>query len=137
MEKNERFPHRFTAYREALDGNGLPATDASGKPVREVITLKKCVMGFDGYPKRNPDGTLVTEEVTEMPYGNRTSTGGMKTSGDVMVADYKIACPMFVTDLPSGTVLEMTDYCRTFRAKVIKMTTYNWGTNLWVDNIKN
>ena len=44
---------------------------------------------------------------------------------------------MLFTDLPSGTVLLMTDYIRTFRVKVVKMTTYNWGTNLWVDNIKN
>lgn len=137
MDDNARFPHRFTAYREALDEIGLPVTDAEGRPVREVITLKKCVMDFKGYPKRDSCGRPVTEDVTVMPYGNRTSTGGMKTSGDVMVADYKIACPMFITDLPSGTMLEMTDYNRTFRAKVLKQTTYNWGTNLWVDNIKN
>jgi hypothetical protein len=79
----------------------------------------------------------MTEAVTEVPWGYRTSTGGMKTSGEVIVADYKISCPMLLTDIPTGTTLIMTDAVHSFRVKVIKMTTYNWGTNLWVDNIKN
>ena len=44
---------------------------------------------------------------------------------------------MMLTELPSGTILQMTDYTHTFRAKLLKMTTYNWGTNMWLDNIKN
>ena len=75
--------------------------------------------------------------VDVMPWGYRTSTGGLKTAGEVIVADYKVSCPMLLTELVTGTVLEMTDYTHTFRAKVLKMTTYNWGTNIWLDNIKN
>ena len=75
--------------------------------------------------------------VTDVPWGYRTATGGLKAAGEVIVADYKMSCPMLLTELPTGTILEMTDYSHTFRAKVMKMTTYNWGTNLWLDNIKN
>lgn len=134
---NPRWPHTFKVLSEALDENGIPITDSEGKPVRTPMPLEKVVYDSGYNPTFSSDGSLVTETVTEMPWGYRTSTGGMKTSGEVFVADYKISCPMFITDLPSGTALEMTDYQRTFRAKVIKMTTYNWGTNLWVDNIKN
>lgn len=134
---NPRWPHTFTVVGESLDMNGLPVTDENGDPVTASMTLKKVLYDSQYNPLRKSDGTFVTEDVTEMPWGYRTSTGGMKTSGEVWVADYKISCPMFLTDLPSGTVLIMTDSTRTFRVKVVKMTTYNWGTNLWVDNIKN
>lgn len=105
-------------------------TPAPGSMVRVV---------YDDYynPRRNADGSFVTETVTEMPWGYRTSTGGLKTAGEVIVADYKISCPMMLTELPTGTVLVLTDYTHTFRMKVLKMTTYNWGTNIWGDNIKN
>lgn len=94
---------------------------------------------YDDYynPRRNSDGSFVTETVTEMPWGYRTSTGGLKTAGEVIVADYKISTPMMLTELPTGTILVLTDYTHTFRMKVLKMTTYNWGTNIWGDNIKN
>ena len=134
---NPRWPHTFTVIGEALDENGLPVTDENGDPVTSQMTFEKVLYDSGYNPIRHADGSFVTETVTEMPWGYRTSTGGMKTSGEVWVADYKISCPMFLTDLPSGTVLQMTDYSRTFRVKVVKMTTYNWGTNLWVDNIKN
>ena len=83
------------------------------------------------------DGSFETETVEEMTRGYRTSTGGLKTAGEVIVADYKVSCPMLLTELETGTVIEMTDYTHTFRVKLLKMTTYNWGTNLWLDNIKN
>lgn len=134
---NPRWPYTFQVLSEALDENGLPITDEQGIPTRTPMPLEKVVYDGAWNPTFSGDGTIVTETVTEMPWGYRTSTGGMKTSGEVFVADYKISCPMFLTDLPSGTILEMKDRVRTFRAKVIKMTTYNWGTNLWVDNIKN
>lgn len=134
---NPRWPHTFTVVAESLDENGLPVTDDNGAPV--VGTKELEVIEYDAQwnPRRNADGTFVTNKVTEVPWGYRTSTGGMKTSGEVWVADYKMSCPMLLTELPSGTVLMMNDYVHSFRVKVVKMTTYNWGTNLWVDNIKN
>ena len=134
---NPRWPHTFTVLAETLDENGLPVTDGQGNPVRGTMQVEKILYDPQWNPSRRPDGTFETELVSDVPWGYRTSTGGMKTSGEVWVADYKISCPMLLTDLPSGTILIMTDYTRSFRVKVVKMTTYNWGTNLWVDNIKN
>ena len=88
-------------------------------------------------PRKASDGKFVTKEVTQVPWGYRTATGGLKAAGEVIVADYKISTPMLLTELPTGTILELTDYTHTFLAKVMKVTTYNWGTDLWIDNIKN
>lgn len=134
---NPRWPHTFTILDESLDANGMPVTDENGNPVYGKKQVERIVYDQNWNPRRNSDGTFQTEFVEDVPWGFRTSTGGMKTSGEVWVADYKISCPMLLTDIPSGTILVMTDYVRTFRVKVVKMTTYNWGTNLWVDNIKN
>ena len=134
---NPRWPHTFRVVVESLDQNGTPVTDANGDPVVGGMQLEKIVYDSAWNPRRSPDGSFVTEMVTDMPWGYRTSTGGLKTAGEVIVADYKVSSPMLLTELPTGTVLEMTDYTHTFRAKLLKMTTYNWGTNLWLDNIKN
>ena len=134
---NPRWPHTFTILAEQLDENGLPVTDEQGNPVEGSAQVEMIVYDPQWNPRFNPNGEFVTETVVDVPWGYRTSTGGMKTSGEVWVADYKVSCPMLLTDIPSGTVLIMKDYTRTFRVKVVKMTTYNWGTNLWLDNIKN
>lgn len=134
---NPRWPHTFRVVVESLDENGLPVTDANGDPVVGSMQLEKIVYDSAWNPMRNPDGTFVTEMVTDMPWGYRTSTGGLKTAGEVIVADYKVSTPMMLTELPTGSVLQMTDYTHTFRVKILKMTTYNWGTNMWLDNIKN
>ena len=134
---NPRWPHTFRVVVESLDSNGLPVTDANGDPVVGSMQLEKVVYDSGWNPTRNPDGSFVTEMVTDMPWGYRTSTGGLKTAGEVIVADYKVSTPMMLTELPTGTILQMTDYTHTFRAKLLKMTTYNWGTNMWLDNIKN
>ena len=140
---------------EALDENGLPVTDENGDPVLvaasedpeptptpEPVPMPEMsvqVVVYDGKwnPRYNAAGQFQTEEVTEVPWGYRTATGGIKESGEVIVADYKISCPMLLTEIVAGTQLLMKDYTHTFRVKVVKQTTYNWGTNLWVDNIKN
>ena len=134
---NPRWPHTFRVVVEPLDSNGLPVTDANGDPVVDSMQVEKIVYDSGWNPTRNPDGSFVTEMVTDMPWGYRTSTGGLKTAGEVIVADYKVSTPMMLTELPTGAILQMTDYTHTFRAKLLKMTTYNWGTNMWLDNIKN
>lgn len=134
---NPRWPHTFVVRRELLDADGLPVTDENGRPVVTTMPVERIV--YDGYfnPVYSADGSFRTETVVEMPWGYRTSTGGLKTAGEVIVADYKVSCPMLLTELPTGTILEMTDYTHTFRAVILKMTTYNWGTNIWLDNVKN
>ena len=134
---NPRWPNTFRVVVESLDSDGMPVTDANGDPIVGSMQLEKIVYDSGWNPTRNPDGSFVTEMVTDMPWGYRTSTGGLKTAGEVIVADYKVSTPMMLTELPTGTVLQMTDYTHTFRAKLLKMTTYNWGTNMWLDNIKN
>lgn len=134
---NPRWPYTFVVSEESLDTDGMPVVDEYGDPVVSTMTVQKVVYDPQWNPSRSADGSFITESVTQVPWGYRTSTGGMKTSGEVIVADYKISCPMLLTDIPTGTTLIMTDATHSFRVKVIKMTTYNWGTNLWVDNIKN
>lgn len=134
---NPRWPHTFRILEEKLDENGLPITNTEGKPITGEKEIYVTVYDPQWNPARNSDGSFQAKAMTEIPWGYRTSTGGMRTSGEVWVADYKISCPMLLTDIPSGTVLIMSDYTKTFRVKVVKMTTYNWGTNLWVDNVMN
>lgn len=129
---NPRWPHTLSVYTEPLDSRGRPVTDEEGNPVRSKMTLQKVVYDSRWNPVRNSGG-FVTEEVTELPWGYRTSTGGIKDSGEVFAADYKISTPMMLTHLPEGTVVTLTDYDNTFTAVVKKQTTYNWGTNIWLD----
>lgn len=134
---NPRWPHTFTVIGESLDENGLPVTDENGEPSTDSVSVLRILYDGKWNPRRDSAGQFQTESVTTVPWGYRTATGGIKESGDVIVADYKISCPMLLTELPTGTQLIMTDYTHTFRVTVVKQTTYNWGTNLWVDNIKN
>lgn len=134
---NPRWPHTFRIIGESLDENGLPVTDEEGNPVESCRAVRHIEYDSRWNPRRDVDGSFKTECVIDVPWGYRTSTGGIKGSGDVIVADYKISTPMLLSDLETGTVLTMKDYTHTFRVKVVKQTSYNWGTNLWVDNIKN
>ena len=43
----------------------------------------------------------------------------------------------FTTPLYFDDILEVTDYERTFRAKMVKKVTFNWGTDIWYDEIRN
>lgn len=132
MSYNPRWPHTFVAYTPTLDDYGIPVTDSEGNPTFSAMEMELVTTDDD----LNPvfvDDEMVTETVTEMSWGYRTSTGGIKDSGEVFKADFKISCPMFVTDLPEGTKLALTDYTHTFEGIVKKVTTYNWGTNVWID----
>ena len=134
---NPRWPHTFVIIGESLDTNGLPVVNEYGDPVVTTVSVKRILYDGKWNPRYNAAGQFQTEEITTVPWGYRTATGGIKESGEVIVADYKISCPMLLTEIPTGTCLIMTDYTHSFRVKVVKQTTYNWGTNLWVDNIKN
>lgn len=129
---NPRWPHILTIYVQSLDERGRPVTDEDGNPVSTAMTLEKVVYDSRWNPVRNSAG-FVTEPVTELPWGYRTSTGGIRDSGEVFAADYKISCPMIVTHIPEGTLVTLTDYDNTFTAVVKKQTSYNWGTNIWLD----
>ena len=130
---NPRWPHTLSVFEESLDSNGYPVTDENGDPVATAKTLLKVVYDSKWNPVRGIDGAFKTEEVTEIPWGYRTATGGIKDSGEIFKADYKISTPMFLTHIPEGTIVTLTYYDHTFRAVVKKQTTYNWGTNIWLD----
>ena len=134
---NPRWPHTLTAYRESLDENGIPITDADGNPVEDSVTFEMVIYDSGYNPRKRACGCFETKTVTRLPWGYRTSTGGIRDSGEVFQADYKISCPMIMTSLEYGVRLRLTDYTHTFEAIVKKATTYNWGTNLWIDKIGN
>lgn len=134
---NPRWPYTLVVEGESLDSNGLPVTDENGDPVNHSVSLKLCVYDSQWNPTFRSDGSYAYTEETTIPWGYRTATGGLRTSGEVIVADFKISIPKCLTDLPAGTVLILTDDIHTFRAKIMKMTTYNWGTDIWCDNILN
>ncbi|MBO4924507.1 MAG: hypothetical protein J5382_10355 [Bacteroidales bacterium] len=134
---NPRWPSRMRVYDTLLDENGLPVTDVEGNVARSIVPLEKVVCDRYGNPTFNSAGDFVTETVEELPCSYRTATGGMKDSGDVFVADFKMSTPMLATHLEEGTMIEVKDKTHTFVAVVKKMTTYNWGTNIWIDRLGN
>ena len=130
---NPRWPHTLKCYRASFDERGMPVLDESGNPVMIPFIFKKVVYDSKWNPCFHADGSFFTEDVDELPWGYRTATGGIQDSGAVFHTDFKISHPMFLTPLEEGDVLELTDYTRTFTAVVKKCTTYNWGSNIWLD----
>ena len=133
---NPRFPHTLKVLTPVLDGDGNVVFDEKGDMTYEPITLQVVVM-FDDDPMIRTDGTFETEEATAIAFGYRTASENTRTTGDVVVSDYKLACPMFITPLLSGDIVELTDYDRTYRATVVKKANSNWGSNIWVNEVKN
>lgn len=134
---NPRWPHKLQAFKELLDEYGQPVTDSDGNPTATAVSFSVAVYDSRNNPKKGSDGAFQTETVTELPWGYRTSTGGIKDSGEVFSTDFKISCPMMFTQLEEGDRLSLTDYTHTFEAVVKKMTTYNWGTNIWLERVGN
>ena len=134
---NPRWPSVLRVYSASMDANGLPVTDENGDPIRSVMSLERVVCDSLGNPTFDSSGALITQTVDEIPCSYRTSTGGIQDSGDVFHTDFKMSCPMLKTQLEEGTVVEITDKTHTFLAVVKKMTTYNWGTNIWIDRYGN
>ena len=129
---NPRWPHTFKALIPQLDEYGMPDFDEDGNPIFADKEFALVRTNDDGDPIMD-DGEMVTDIVTEVPWGYRTSTGGIKDSGEVFKADFKLSCPMFLTPMAEGTKLILTDYTHTFPGVVKKCTTFNWGTNVWID----
>lgn len=109
---------------------------ADGQPDYERLTLTLVEMS-DSEPVRDGDGKFVKYTADEVPFGYRTSSQNTSRAGDVVQADFKLACPMFLTELKPDDVLVLKDYEREFRAVVVKKTTFNLGTNVWVNEARN
>ena len=130
---NPRWPHTLRCFRASFDERGIPRFDADGKQVMTAFVFKTVVYDSRWNPRFHADGSFVTEDAEILRWGYRTATGGIQDSGQVFHTDFKISCPMFLTPLEEGDVLELTDYTHTFTAVVKKCTTYNWGSNIWLD----
>lgn len=110
-DMNPRFPHHLRVLRAQFDEMGVPMTDDNGDPMYELVH--------------------------ESSFGYRTQTLNTSASGEVIVADHKIALPRTLVTILTGDILEVTDYTRSYRAYVVKAITYNLGTNLWIEEAKN
>ncbi len=133
---NPQFPFTMRVLRGGVDAHGDPIVDDEGNPTEVAVKLAAVVM-YDNQPTFDADGNFITEEVDSINFGYRQSSMNTMRQGDVIVSDYKISCPMFLTPLNPGDILELTDYEKTFRGVVVKKDCFNLGVLIWFDRIKN
>ena len=133
---NPRFPHTLRIWRTRRNAYGEPETDDEGNPLYDPVALEAVVMR-DGFPVTKQDGSFETEVVYSLPFGYRTQGKNTRDTSDVVVSDFKLATPMFLTPLDSSDVIELEDYDRKFACEVVKKATFNLGSNIWVNEVKN
>ena len=133
---NPRFPHTLRVWRSRKNDYGEPMTDAEGNPVQDIVKLKKVVMVDNELIVRS-DGSFDTELVDTIEFGYRTQGKNTRDTVDVQVSDFKLATPMFVTPLEPGDKVEIWDYDRSYWGEVVKKATFNLGSNIWINEVKN
>ena len=133
---NPRFPHTLVVKRVRKDSTGELVYDANGDAIIDTVSLL-CVEMSDSEPVRDANGSFVTYEANSINFGYRTSAKNTTTAGDVIVSDFRIACPMFLTEILADDILELIDYERSYKGKVVKKTTFNLGTSIWFDEVRN
>lgn len=133
---NPRFPHTLRVWRPRKDNNGMPVTNANGDEVRDIVKLKAVVM-IDDAPVVRADGSFDTEMVDTISFGYRTQGKNTRETVDVQVSDFKLATPMFLTHLEPGDMVEIWDYERSYWGEVVKKATFNLGSNIWINEVKN
>lgn len=133
---NPRFPHKFRVWRSRKDNFGEPAVDANGNPVYSIVSINAGVV-LDDKPVMRADGVFETELTEWVNFGYRTQGKNTRETIDVNVSDYKLATAPLFTFIEPGDRLEIQDYLRTYWAEVVKMTTFNLGTNIWINEVKN
>lgn len=111
MADNPRFPHNIKIYRAAKDDFGNILFDDNGEPAYTLIHDSIC--------------------------GIRTQSGNIRTSGEVINADYKLALPRHFVDIQAGDLCILTTYTSTKKLTVLKSETYNMGSNIWANNNSN
>lgn len=111
-------------------------TDKDGNPIYDTVRLKVAVV-IDGIPVRNSDGSYETEFKEWIDFGYRTHGKNTRETIDVVVSDYKLATPPIMTALQPGDRVEIRDYTRSFWGEVVKMMTFNLGSNIWINDVKN
>ena len=133
---NPRFPHSLRVWRFRKDADGTPVVTDEGDAVLDVVTLDVVTM-IDGRPLVDYDNGFHTEPAEWLDFGYRTEGRNTKDTLDVVVSDFKLATPMFLTPLEVGDRVEVKDYDRTYWAEVVKKQTFNLGSNIWINEIKN
>lgn len=133
---NPRFPHMLRAWRASRDYDGEPITTDEGEPIYDIVMLNAVVM-MDNMPVRCSDGSFETKDVEWIHFGYRTEGKNTKDTVDVIVSDFKLATPMFLTHLEPGDRVEIKDYERTYWGEVVKKATFNLGSNIWINEVKN
>lgn len=133
---NPRFPHKLRVWRSRKDEYGGAVTDDEGNEILDIVPLYKVTM-IDNLPLVLSDGSFDTEPTEWIEFGYRTGGKNTKDTSDVMVSDYELSTPMFITTLESGDRIEIKDYDRTYWSEVVKKMTFNLGSNIWVNEIKN
>ena len=132
---NPRFPHTLRVWRSRKNDYGEPMTDNDGDPIFDIVTLKAVVM-VDGRPVVLSDGSFDTELTEWLAFGYRTQRKSTKDTTDVMVSDFQLATPMFLTPLEAGDRVEIKDYERTYWGEVVRKHTFNLGSNIWINEVK-
>lgn len=133
---NPRFPHMLRVWRSRKDANGMAVTNDEGDEVLDIVMLSKVTM-IDNRPMILADGSFDTTPTEWMEFGYRTGSKNTKDTLDVMVSDYELASPMFITALNAGDKVEIKDYDRAYWGEVVKKQTFNLGSNIWVNEVKN
>lgn len=135
-DRNPRFPHTLSVRRpRQVDGEYV--LDDEGNIVYDTVPLD-LVATSDGWAIKNSEGRMVIEKtVDSISFGYRTSTRNLSEMNAVVNYNVTIHTPPFTTPLLYGDVLVLTDYERTYTAKMVKKVTFNWGTNIWFDESKN
>lgn len=133
---NPRFPHTLRVWRARMDEFGEPVTDSEDNAVYDIVPLE-VAKTRDGLPLYGLDGSVQTESAESICFGYRTQGKNTRETVDVVVSDFKLATPMFLTPLKPGDRVELTDYDRTYWGEVVKKMTFNLGSNIWVNEVKN
>lgn len=116
--------------------SGEPVINDDGDPVYDIVTVLKVVV-VDGKPVMLSDGRFETEEAEWIDFGYRTQGKSTRDTTDVVISDYKLATAPLMTYLEPGDRVEIKDYTRTYWGDVVKMMTFNLGSNIWINEVKN
>lgn len=133
---NPRFPHKLRVWRVRKDDYGEPMTNDDGDPIYDIIRIQAAIL-IDEKPVMNTDGTYETEAIEWVDFGYRTQGKNTRETLDVVMSDYKLSTAPLMTYIQPGDRVEIKDYLRTYWADVVKMMTFNLGSNIWVNEVKN
>lgn len=126
----------FRVWRVRKDSHGETIFDSNDEPIYDIVK-QKVALTMDNLPVMNSDGSFQFEMTEWVNFGYRTSGKNTSDTADVAVSDYKLATVPLLTHIEPGDRVELKDYTRTYWGEVVKMTTFNLGSNIWINEVKN